>query len=338
MIKLQRQFMKLAVLKNINPFGLRHGSYNETVSTVTLTAETTTGRGNGRGGGGAGNGNGNASGNSGGVILQQIDPEEQKYKYYYQEQERQDELGLNWDSFKYRNYDYAIGRFMSIDPLAEKYPYNGVYNFSENRVIDGRELEGLEYISTDAILQAKNSGYYKQIQSKSAKSNFNLKVGSGNLWSSDAAKYSEKYSNHGEEGPHVWDIEMDAFNLMLNSYRPSAFDNTNTSNTVTEVAEVVQSAENLSETVDNVVNNQQDNNATQTDTTPTVNENQTNPGNSSNDSGTENNNTEVLKDTVIKIHGPYNSHEYNLYLNQKSRFEIKKTVDSLEKEGVLIRN
>lgn len=35
---------------------------------------------------------------------------------------------------------------MSIDPLAEKYAYNGVYNFSENRVIDGRELEGLEWV------------------------------------------------------------------------------------------------------------------------------------------------------------------------------------------------
>lgn len=44
-----------------------------------------------------------------------------------------------------RNYDPALGRWMNIDPLAEKYPYNGVYNFSENRVIDGRELEGLEW-------------------------------------------------------------------------------------------------------------------------------------------------------------------------------------------------
>jgi RHS repeat-associated protein len=67
------------------------------------------------------------------------------YDIKFQGQERQDELGLNWDSFKWRNYDYAIGRFMSIDPLAEKYSYNGTYNFSENRVIDGRELEGLEW-------------------------------------------------------------------------------------------------------------------------------------------------------------------------------------------------
>jgi len=67
------------------------------------------------------------------------------YKYKYQGQERQEELNLNWDSFKYRNYDYAIGRFMSIDPLAEDYVYNGVYNFAENRVVDGNELEGLEW-------------------------------------------------------------------------------------------------------------------------------------------------------------------------------------------------
>ena len=59
-------------------------------------------------------------------------------------QERQDELGLNWDSFKYRKYDYAIGRFMSVDPLAEKYPYNATYAFQENKIGLGRELEGKE--------------------------------------------------------------------------------------------------------------------------------------------------------------------------------------------------
>lgn len=69
------------------------------------------------------------------------------HKYKYQGQERQDELGLNWDSFKWRNYDYTIGRFMSIDPLAEKYAYNSPYAFQENKMGLGRELEGLEMIS-----------------------------------------------------------------------------------------------------------------------------------------------------------------------------------------------
>lgn len=68
-------------------------------------------------------------------------------KYKFQGQERNEELGLNWDSFKWRNYDYAIGRFFNIDMLAEEYSYQSPYNFSENRVIDGIELEGLERLS-----------------------------------------------------------------------------------------------------------------------------------------------------------------------------------------------
>ena len=67
-------------------------------------------------------------------------------KYKYQGQERQDELGLNWDSFKWRNYDPAISRFMSIDPLAEDYSYQSPYAFCENTPIAFRELEGLEKV------------------------------------------------------------------------------------------------------------------------------------------------------------------------------------------------
>ncbi|HZH87861.1 MAG TPA: hypothetical protein VFD78_01650 [Chitinophagaceae bacterium] len=73
--------------------------------------------------------------------------EDDPYKYKYQGQERQDDFGLNWDSFKWRNYDYAIGRFFNIDPLAEDYPYNSTYAFQENKMGLGRELEGLEMIS-----------------------------------------------------------------------------------------------------------------------------------------------------------------------------------------------
>ncbi len=41
-------------------------------------------------------------------------------------------------------YDARIGRFLSIDPLAVKYPFYSPYAFSGNRVIDMVELEGLE--------------------------------------------------------------------------------------------------------------------------------------------------------------------------------------------------
>ncbi len=37
-----------------------------------------------------------------------------------------------------------VGRFFNVDPLSEKYSYQSHYNFSENRVVNARELEGLE--------------------------------------------------------------------------------------------------------------------------------------------------------------------------------------------------
>lgn len=43
-------------------------------------------------------------------------------------------------------HDPRFGRFFAVDPLFKKYAYNSPYAFSENRVIDGVELEGLEVL------------------------------------------------------------------------------------------------------------------------------------------------------------------------------------------------
>uniref|UniRef100_A0A0N4ZZS6 RHS repeat-associated core domain-containing protein n=1 Tax=Parastrongyloides trichosuri TaxID=131310 RepID=A0A0N4ZZS6_PARTI len=61
--------------------------------------------------------------------------------YKYQGQELQE---TGFYSFKWRNYMPDVGRFFNIDPLSEKFPHNSTYAFSENRVIDAVELEGLE--------------------------------------------------------------------------------------------------------------------------------------------------------------------------------------------------
>lgn len=61
----------------------------------------------------------------------------------FQDQERDETTG--WVQFKWRNHMPEIGRFFNIDPLSEKYVYNSTYAFSENRLIDGVELEGLEW-------------------------------------------------------------------------------------------------------------------------------------------------------------------------------------------------
>lgn len=37
-------------------------------------------------------------------------------RFKFQSQEHVDDLGLNWDSFKWRNHQPDIGRFFNIDP------------------------------------------------------------------------------------------------------------------------------------------------------------------------------------------------------------------------------
>lgn len=80
------------------------------------------------------------------------------YSFTFQGQEKDDELhgatGTSY-SYEYRMHDPRVGRFLSIDPLAAKYPFYSPYAFSGNRVIDAVELEGLE----PAGYQYKFSGY-----------------------------------------------------------------------------------------------------------------------------------------------------------------------------------
>lgn len=73
------------------------------------------------------------------------------YRYFFNGQEADNEvLGEGaLHAFEYRMHDTRIGRFWSVDPLAGKFPWNSVYAFAENRVVDGRELEGLEFISVN---------------------------------------------------------------------------------------------------------------------------------------------------------------------------------------------
>ena len=70
------------------------------------------------------------------------------YEYSFQAQEHDDEIKGPGNSinYKYRMNDTRLGCFFAIDPLAAKYPWNSTYAFSENRVIDGVELEGLETV------------------------------------------------------------------------------------------------------------------------------------------------------------------------------------------------
>ncbi len=72
------------------------------------------------------------------------------YRYGFQGQEMDDEIKGQGNSVNYafRMHDSRVGRFFTRDPLASSFSYNSPYSFSENRVIDGIELEGLEWYYT----------------------------------------------------------------------------------------------------------------------------------------------------------------------------------------------
>ncbi len=75
-------------------------------------------------------------------------------KEKFQGQEFNDALDVNYYEFRYRSHDPQIGRFIQIDPLASEYEYNSVYAFSENKVTNHIELEGLESTPLPNFLKA----------------------------------------------------------------------------------------------------------------------------------------------------------------------------------------
>jgi RHS repeat-associated protein len=71
-------------------------------------------------------------------------------KYKYNGKEYQDELGLNMYDYGARNYDPDLGRWMNMDPLAEKFSSWSQYNYCvDNPVLfvdtDGKDIIVLSY-------------------------------------------------------------------------------------------------------------------------------------------------------------------------------------------------
>ena len=69
-----------------------------------------------------------------------------------------------------------IGRFFNIDPLSEKYAYQSHYNFSENRVVDGVELEGLEWENFRSKFKSHSELKVKSPSSSAEKQSYSVSV------------------------------------------------------------------------------------------------------------------------------------------------------------------
>ena len=97
--------LKIVEENNYYPFGLKHKNYNQDIRTYQ----------------------GIESGE-----IRVIPAERLSYQYKYNGKEFQDELGLNMYDYGARNYDPALGRWMNVDPLAEKFPDQSPYSFVFN--------------------------------------------------------------------------------------------------------------------------------------------------------------------------------------------------------------
>ncbi len=77
-----------------------------------------------------------------------------KHTYGYNGKEENDELGLGTLDFGARNYDPALGRWMNVDPLAEKYYDQSPFTYGLNNPAffidpDGREVDISDLLKTD---------------------------------------------------------------------------------------------------------------------------------------------------------------------------------------------
>jgi len=86
------------------------------------------------------------------------------YRYGFQGQEMDNETKGEGNSvnFSHRMHDPRVGRFFAVDPLDTKYPWNSSYAFSENRVIDALELEGLEKYLLN--VNTNNKGFISSLE------------------------------------------------------------------------------------------------------------------------------------------------------------------------------
>ena len=64
-------------------------------------------------------------------------------KYEYNGKELNQDFGLNWNDYGARFYDAAIGRFNSIDLLAERYSFQNPYTYAANNPVRYIDLMGM---------------------------------------------------------------------------------------------------------------------------------------------------------------------------------------------------
>ncbi|MBQ4805411.1 RHS repeat-associated core domain-containing protein [Aquimarina sp. MMG015] len=82
------------------------------------------------------------------------------HNYKYNGKEHQQELGLDWYDFGWRNYDASVGRWMNIDPHSENYSSLSPYNSFANNPISFVDPDGRDLL----FWQQNDDGEWEQVQ------------------------------------------------------------------------------------------------------------------------------------------------------------------------------
>lgn len=79
------------------------------------------------------------------------------YRFGFNNQEKDSELGDAY-AFEYRIHDARLGRFLSVDPLSPKFPWNSNYAFAENQVVNCIDAEGSETLQRTTVTFTNPAG------------------------------------------------------------------------------------------------------------------------------------------------------------------------------------
>ncbi|WP_338868698.1 DUF6443 domain-containing protein [Spirosoma sp. SC4-14] len=141
---------------------------------------------------------------------------------------KEDEAPLGWIDFNWRHYDPALARFVTVDKLAEKFPYLTTYQFASNDPIGKIELDGLEgihyfvaqrkqYVGLDnAMKLLEQSGISNELSKEFAadnnKTDIYINVAMNTFQpetSGDSKLYSNYNGSNADKGITLQDIRAD---------------------------------------------------------------------------------------------------------------------------------